>query len=154
MIYYRGAPCADTIFLGITDIFPLREGKIVVVNLGGVGDFLTKLHRKPGERGEKSTGESAEKHSGDGAPKLQISVPCRGRTRPDLRGRRNWNIAVRSGFVNTSFFRIQVISRARKPWSANCELKHWNFRGWKRLIHDLHFTVSLPNSRFVRLFCL
>ena len=33
------------------------------------------------------------------------------------------------------------ISRARKPWSANCELKHWNFRGWKCLIHGLHFTV-------------
>ena len=32
-------------------------------------------------------------------------------------------------------------SRARKPWSAICELKHWNFRGWKCLIHGLHFTV-------------
>ena len=32
-------------------------------------------------------------------------------------------------------------SRARKPWSVNCELKHWNFRGWKCLIHGLHFTV-------------
>ena len=26
MIYYRGAPCADSIFLEITDIFPLKEG--------------------------------------------------------------------------------------------------------------------------------
>ena len=44
-------------------------------------------------------------------------------------------------------------SRARKPWSANCELKHWNFGGEKSLIHGLHFTVyALPNSRFVRLF--
>ena len=32
-------------------------------------------------------------------------------------------------------------SRARKPWSANCELKHWSFRGWKCLIYGLHFTV-------------
>ena len=32
-------------------------------------------------------------------------------------------------------------SRARKPWSANCELKHWNSQGWKCLIHSLHFTV-------------
>ena len=46
-------------------------------------------------------------------------------------------------------------SRARNPWSANCELKHWNFGGEKCLIHGLHFTVyPLPNSRFVRLFCL
>ena len=28
VIYYRGAPCADTTFLGITDIFPLREGSV------------------------------------------------------------------------------------------------------------------------------
>ena len=26
VICYRGTPCADTIFLGITDIFPLKEG--------------------------------------------------------------------------------------------------------------------------------
>ena len=26
VIYYRGAPCADTIFLGITDSLPLKEG--------------------------------------------------------------------------------------------------------------------------------
>ena len=36
---------------------------------------------------------------------------------------------------------FRLLSRARKPWSANCELKHWNFRGWKCLIHGLHFTV-------------
>ena len=24
--HYRGAPCVDTVFLGITDIFPLKEG--------------------------------------------------------------------------------------------------------------------------------
>ena len=26
VIYYRGTPCADTIFLGIADICPLKEG--------------------------------------------------------------------------------------------------------------------------------
>ena len=26
VIYYRGAPCADAIFLGIADICPLKEG--------------------------------------------------------------------------------------------------------------------------------
>ena len=37
------------------------------------------------EKREKSAGENNKKKaSGDGAPKLQISVPCRGRTRPDL----------------------------------------------------------------------
>ena len=53
-------------------------------------------------------------------------------------------------------------SRAHKPWSANCELKHWNFRGWKCLIHGcaswfspslIHGLCALfvPNSRFMRL---
>ena len=32
-------------------------------------------------------------------------------------------------------------SRTRKPWSAHCELQHWNFRGRKCQIHGLHFTV-------------
>ena len=54
--------------------------------------------------------------------------------------------------------------RARKPWSANCELKQCNFRGWKCLIHGFctsRFSPSLihwlcaffaSNSRFMRLF--
>ena len=32
---------------------------------------------------KKSPGENSKKFSGDDAPKLQISVPCRGRTRPE-----------------------------------------------------------------------
>ena len=44
--------------------------------------FNLKLHRKPGEKGQESTGKK-KKSNGDGALKLQISVPCRGRTRPD-----------------------------------------------------------------------
>ena len=47
------------------------------------GDFLTKVHRKPGERG-KIPLEKIQNLSEDGAPKLQISVPCRGRTCPEL----------------------------------------------------------------------
>ena len=43
------------------------------------GDSLTKLHSKPGETEKKSTRDHSKKSSGDGAPKLQISVPCRGR---------------------------------------------------------------------------
>ena len=35
------------------------------------------------EKREKNPLEEISKSSGDGAPKLQISVPCRGRTRPD-----------------------------------------------------------------------
>ena len=31
---------------------------------------------------KKSTGEDSKESSGDGVPKLQISVPCRGGTRP------------------------------------------------------------------------
>ena len=42
--------------------------------------------------------------------------------------------------LNKAYFG-DVSSRAHKPWSAHCELKHWNFRGWKCLIHGLHFMV-------------
>ena len=35
------------------------------------------------KREKKSTGEKSKESSGDGAPKLQISVPCRRRTCPD-----------------------------------------------------------------------
>ena len=38
---------------------------------------------EPGEKGNKSTGENSEQSSGDGTLKLQISVPCHGRTCPD-----------------------------------------------------------------------
>ena len=71
-------------------------------------------------------------------------------------------------FHDTSWWCIRYFrperSRAHKPWSAHCELKHWNFRGWKCLIHGLHFTVARPplihglcaffasNSRFLHLF--
>ena len=43
------------------------------------GAHLTKLHREPGEKAKIQWRAS----SGDGAPKLQISVPCCGRTCPD-----------------------------------------------------------------------
>ena len=36
MTYYRGAPCGDTIFLGITDVLPLKRRVHRVVNMGGV----------------------------------------------------------------------------------------------------------------------
>ena len=35
------------------------------------------------EKREKSTGENSKQCSGEGAPKLQISVPCRSRTCPE-----------------------------------------------------------------------
>ena len=47
------------------------------------GEIATKLQRKPGETGRKSPLEKIQKSSGDGAPKLQISLPCRGRARPE-----------------------------------------------------------------------
>ena len=46
------------------------------------GARLTKLHINTGEKA-KNPVESVLL-SGDGAPKLQISVPCRGRTCPDF----------------------------------------------------------------------
>ena len=47
------------------------------------GDFPTKQDRKPGEK-KKVHLRHFKQSSGDGAPKLQISVPCRGRTCPDV----------------------------------------------------------------------
>ena len=49
------------------------------------GDFLTKLHRKPGEKGQNIHGRKLKIFSGDGAPTLRISVPCHGLTCPDLK---------------------------------------------------------------------
>ena len=40
-------------------------------------------HLKPGETGKNPPEKIQKKSSGDSAPKLQISVPCRGRTCPD-----------------------------------------------------------------------
>ena len=51
----------------------------------------------------------------------------------------NWDL-IQSPEAEASRIRSKS-SRARKPWSANCELKHWNFRGWTCLIQGLHFTV-------------
>ena len=41
------------------------------------------LHNEPGEKVKTFTGENSKISTGDSAPKLQISVPCGGRTRPD-----------------------------------------------------------------------
>ena len=46
--------------------------------------FISKL-QKTLEKEEKSTGKYYQKSSGENSPKLQISVPCRGLTCPDLR---------------------------------------------------------------------
>ena len=46
------------------------------------GARLTKLHINTGEKKQKIQWRAS---SGDGAPKLQISVPCRGRTSPEFR---------------------------------------------------------------------
>ena len=46
--------------------------------------FLLNYTKNLEKEKKKSTGENShKKNSGDSAPKLQISVPCRGRTRPD-----------------------------------------------------------------------
>ena len=47
------------------------------------GDFLATWHSKPGEKGQKIHQRKFKKSSRDGAPRLQISVPCRGRTCPE-----------------------------------------------------------------------
>ena len=44
-------------------------------------------------------------------------------------------------------------SRGRKPSSAHCELKHWNFGGWKCLIHGLHFTVKPLSPSLIHCLC-
>ena len=48
------------------------------------GYFLTKKNAENLEKKEKNPLEKTQKKtSGDGAPKLQLSVPCRGRTCPE-----------------------------------------------------------------------
>ena len=84
-------------------------------------DFLAKLHRKPGERGKKSTGENSKQStSGDGPPKigdfcplsLEISAPCRGHQAcPEL---------YKSEFPKT-WFRWRGTSRPNSPpYDVNC----------------------------------
>ena len=48
-----------------------------------LGRFPYQITQKTWRKGKKSTGENSKKSSGGGAPKLQISVPCRGRTFPE-----------------------------------------------------------------------
>ena len=83
-------------FGSVLALFRLRFGSVSgpFGVLGGVGagsgrgasareKNITKLHSKAGEKGKTFTGENSKKSSGDGAPKLQTSVPCRGRTCPE-----------------------------------------------------------------------
>ena len=48
-----------------------------------LGYFLTNCTVHLEKRETNKTWRKYKKSSGDGAPKLQISVPCRGRTCPD-----------------------------------------------------------------------
>ena len=48
------------------------------------GKFLTKLHRKPGEIGRNPLEKIKNPASGENSLKLQISVPHRGRSCPDI----------------------------------------------------------------------
>ena len=47
------------------------------------GEFLTEVHSAPGKKGTNIHCREFKKSNGDGAPKLQISLPCRGQTCPD-----------------------------------------------------------------------
>ena len=53
------------------------------------------------EKNEKVHWRKFKKPSGDGAPKLQISVPCRARTRPET-------LTLLSLFVFSCFFRFPI----------------------------------------------
>ena len=48
-----------------------------------VGPFLAELHRNLEKEEKEKTGENLKKSNGEGGPKLQISIPCHGRTCPD-----------------------------------------------------------------------
>ena len=104
-------------FLGVSDIFfSARGGE---AGLRGAGSrFCIENPRGGGLQGERGRGAGSV---------------CS-------------ELANLGGGVLIFFFGAEMskFSRARKPWSANCELKHWNFWGWKCLIHGLHFTVNAP----------
>ena len=91
------------------------------------------------DRVRKTRFTSSESSTGDGLPP---------QTAPKQRPANGPEDAVRFLFPDTvCWTRLRNTwskhhwSRARKPWSANCELKQWNFGGEKCLIHGLHFTV-------------
>ena len=79
--FVRSPSCPVFLVPEILHFFSARKsGKFLNI----LGSF-PKSHRKPGERGKNTTGENSTKSRGDGTPKLQISAPCRGRTRPEKR---------------------------------------------------------------------
>ena len=86
------------------------------------GDFLTKLHRKPGE----SNGENSEKSSGDGAPKSQISVPCRSRKRPDKKDMtaKLLEKQVRQGIVDRQQEKLPWRPKSSTSFSAEMLCEH------------------------------
>ena len=47
------------------------------------GVFASVFQNRPRKTKKTCGKDQPRKSTGDGAPKLQISVPCRGRTRPD-----------------------------------------------------------------------
>ena len=47
-----------------------------------------------------------------------------------------------------TFFDVAPFRRPLLQSAEHCELKHWNFGGWKGLIHGLHFTVWPPPPQF------
>ena len=62
-------------------LFSARESGKISPHFGAISSLNHKVNLEKSEK--KSTGENSKRSSGDGAPKLQISVPFRGRTRPD-----------------------------------------------------------------------
>ena len=63
-------------------LFPSNRTRSEMGQLSGPFNLLndTETWRKR----NKSTGKTFKKSSGEGAPRLQISVLCRGQTRPEL----------------------------------------------------------------------
>ena len=70
------------------------------------GNFQTDLHRKPCREMIKSTGDYSINSSGEVSPKLQISVPCRGRACPEKFGTFKNCIVVASPKAKACFWTI------------------------------------------------
>ena len=128
----------------------MRGSRAIFSSFGG--DFLTKLHRKPGEGGIFSTGKRNLKWRK--FPKLaEISVACRGRTCPELYPSFSaWNL----GCWGADFHFLQIAQASWRKRNKNPTEKlqeiHWGL--WEEVadICSLSFFRKLAPKTKLKVF--
>ena len=92
------------------------------------GPFPCWITQQTWRKGKTSSGESSKKSSGDGAPTLQISVPCRGRTCPEYSITDGWDIL---SFCLPWVWAVYF--RRAKHWIKQCTLHDWSHETMKQV---------------------